>query len=128
MEEQMSDHEDFEFFSKEGEFLQEFYKLKDFLSCPQTKETLEYYHYDTYESVMEPKIVEFFDNVYNYEKNYGSDLLQHKNKGNALGELISLVYNHLDKEHSYDLSIFYKSPELASCLLEMDNKTNQKPE
>lgn len=125
MENHASDQEDIEFFSKEGEFLQEFYELKDFLSCPKTNKTLEKYHYETYQSFMEPKIIDFFNNVYSYEQNYGSGLLQQKNKGAALGELVSLIYNNLDKEFTYDLSIFYKNPELASCLLEEEKSKNK---
>lgn len=114
------DNIDLEHYSKEGEFLEEYFKLKDFLACNETKKILEADHYNKYENQIEPEII----NLYNFFKknldNNGINILKKDNGGSACGELISIIYNNLDK--NYDLTLFYQNPELAQSLLEMDKK------
>lgn len=106
---------DFEYYNKEGEFLDEFYKLEDFLRCKETKEILDKEHYISFVKNMEPELIDFLK----YFKEYYKETTLFKDtKGHAEGEFVALIYNNLNK--NYDLNIFYENPELAKPLIELD--------
>jgi len=114
------DNIDLEHYSKEGEFLEEYYKLNDFLACKETNQLLEYEHYNNYENQIEPQIIELYEFFKKNLDNNGIRIFNKDNGGSAIGELVSLIYNNLNK--NYDLTLFYQNPELAQSLLEMDKK------
>ncbi len=60
-----SENIDLEYYNKEGEFLNEFYRLEDFLNCKETKQILEEEHYNNFEKNMEPKLIKFLKYFYN---------------------------------------------------------------
>ena len=108
-------HECLEIYNKQGEFLQEFYKLNDFLSNKETYSILEQDRIDRFEKNIEPKITEKFLETFKNENETLSSMYIN-NLGAASGEFVALLFRHLRKD--YDLDVFYKNPELAQPLLE----------
>lgn len=117
------EHEDLEIYNKQGEFLQEFYKLNDFLSNEQTYSILEQERIDTFEKNLEPKITEKFLETFKHENETLSSM-SIKNLAAASGEFTAIVFQHLTKK--YDLELFYNNPELAQPLLECEKNENKK--
>jgi len=115
MENENLENIDLEYYNKEGEFLNEFYKLEHFLNCKQTKEILEKEYYNNFVKNMEPELIDFLKYFKEY---YKETSLFKETKGNAEGEFVALIYNNLNK--NYDLNIFYENPELAQPLIELD--------
>lgn len=114
---------DLEIYSKQGEFLQEFYKLDDFLFNKETYSILEQDRIDRFEKDVEPKIKEKFLEAFKKENETLSSM-SIKNLGAASGEFVGILFQHLRKE--YDLDIFYNNPELAQPLLECEKQENKK--
>jgi len=110
-------HEDLEIYNKQGEFLQEFYKLNDFLSNEQTYSILEQDRIDRFEQNIEPKLTEKFLDTFKRENERLSSM-SIDNLGAASGEFTAILFQHLRKD--YDLEIFYNNPELAQPLLECE--------
>lgn len=117
------EHEDLEIYNKQGEFLQEFYKLNDFLSNEQTYSILEQDRIDRFEQNLEPKIIEKFLQTFKHENNSLSSM-SIKNLAAASGEFTAILFQHLKKD--YDLEVFYNNPELAQPLLECEKTENKK--
>ena len=115
MESENLENIDLEYYNKEGEFLNEFYRLEDFLNCKETKQILEEEHYNNFEKNVEPKLINFLKYFKEY---YNETSLFKETKGHAEGEFVALIYNNLNK--NYDLNIFYENPELAQSLLKLD--------
>ena len=114
------DNYDVEYYNKEGEFLNEFYNLKDFLACPETMTILEEEHYNNYEKNTEPILKDFLNYFQMKHIENGTSIFSRCDFGKASGELVAMIYNHLNKQ--YDLTIFYNNPELAQPLLELEKK------
>lgn len=121
--EELDNMEDLEFFSEQGEYLMTMYNLDDFLRCNATNKILQEEHNYSFEKYMEPKILNFYNIMKNETFIKNSNLFKKDKGGNASGELVSIIFNNLKKK--YDLDIFYKNPELASPLIEME-KENKK--
>jgi hypothetical protein len=117
------EHEDLEIYNKQGEFLQEFYKLNDFLSNEQTYSILEQDRIDRFEKNLEPKITEKFLETFKHENETLSSMYIN-NLGAASGEFVAIIFQHLRKD--YDLEVFYNNPELAQSLLECEKNENKK--
>ena len=117
------EREDLEIYNKQGEFLQEFYKLNDFLSNEQTYSILEQDRIDRFEQNLEPKITEKFLETFKRENDTLSSM-SIRNLAAASGEFTAILFQHLKKD--YDLEVFYNNPELAQPLLECEKTENKK--
>ena len=107
--------DDITYFSAAGEYLEDLFKLSDFLSEPTTRVILEDNHNKLFEEHIEPKIKKIYD--LKKEENSDNTLLLHRdNRGVFLTDLIKIIYDNINKK--YDLEIFYNNPELATHLVE----------
>lgn len=109
-----TEDENIGYFNASGEYLEDLFKLSDFLTEPTTRQILEDNHNELFEKHIEPKIEE----LYNYIKSHISDktrLLHRDNRGIFLSKLLNIIYYSVNK--NYDLEIFYNNPELASNLV-----------
>ena len=108
------DEEDISYFNAAGEYLEDLFKLSDFLKEHTTREILEENHNTLFETHVEPKIKKIYETK-KQETIENTRLLHRDNRGLFLSDLLELIYKHIDKK--YDLEIFYDNPELAKCLV-----------
>tara|TARA_Y100000741_G_C18255001_1_gene558635 strand:+ start:407 stop:775 length:369 start_codon:yes stop_codon:yes gene_type:complete len=114
--------EDITYFSAAGEYLEDLFKLSDFLSEPTTRVILENNHNQLFEEHIEPNIKKIYE-LKKTEISENTRMLHRDNRGLFLTDLLKIIYNNVNKK--YDLEIFYNNPELARHLV-AKYKTNIK--
>jgi len=103
-----------EYYEESGDYLKEFYKLKDFLHCDETRKLLLNEHTSKFYAEFSPKVIAFFSNLVEIEKEEMTSMFT-KDKSKATGHLINILFNHISPR--YDLTLFYKNPHLVTSLL-----------
>jgi hypothetical protein len=106
--------EDITYFTAAGEYLEDLFKLSDFLLEPTTRVILEENHNQLFEEHIEPNIKKLYETT-KEEIGENTRLLHRDNRRLFLTDLIKIVYNNVNKK--YDLEIFYNNPELARHLV-----------
>ena len=109
-----SDEEDITYFNAAGEYLEDLFKLSDFLKEHTTRVILEENHNKLFETHIEPKIKILYETK-KQDIIEDTRLLHRDNRGLFLSDLLKIIYKHINKK--YDLEIFYNNPELAKCLV-----------
>ena len=104
-----------EYYDENGEYLKELFTLDDFLKCPSTYKILNENHVKEFYGSFIPKIISFFDKLVSIEENEDTHIFT-ENRAKARGELINILFHYVAPK--YDLTYFYKNPELANELLQ----------
>jgi hypothetical protein len=115
--------DDITYFNAAGEYLEDLFKLSDFLTEPTTRVILDDNHNKLFEEQIEPNIKKIYD-FKKIEINENTRILHRDNRGLFLTDLLKIIYNNVNKK--YDLDIFYNSPHLARELV-AKYKNNIKP-
>ena len=106
-------NDDISYYSKKGEYLEDLFTLRDFLSNPTRRKILENNHCSNIEKHIIPKIQDVYDN---FKKQNKDTLILHRDTRNiSLNDLIVIINSHITK--NYRLEIFYENPDLADDLL-----------
>ena len=97
-------NDDISYYSKKGEYLEDLFTLRDFLSNPTTRKILENNHCSNIEKHIIPKIKD----IYNIFKKQNKDtrILHRDTRNIFLNDLIVIINNHITK--NYRLEIFYE--------------------
>ena len=116
----MSTTEDIAYFTAAGEYLEDLFKLSDFLLEPTTRVLLEDNHNKLFETHIESNIKTLYEST-KLEISENTRLLHRDNRKMFLTDLLKIIYNNINKK--YDLEIFYNNPELARHLVAKYKKT-----
>lgn len=106
--------DDITYFSAAGEYLEDLFKLSDFLAEPSTRVILEENHNKLFEDHIEANIKKIYDSK-KMEISENTRLLHRDDRGLFLTDLIKIIYDNVNKK--YDLEIFYNNPDLAKHLV-----------
>tara|TARA_B110001469_G_C9556273_1_gene275907 strand:+ start:290 stop:655 length:366 start_codon:yes stop_codon:yes gene_type:complete len=105
--------DDITYFTAGGEYLEDLFKLSDFLTEPTTRRILEDNHNKLFEERLEYKIRQIYDLKKIITEN--TRMLHRDNRGLFFTDLLNIIYNNINK--MYDLDIFYNNPRLARHLV-----------
>ena len=118
-----TNEDDIAYFTAAGEYLEDLFKLSDFLLEPTTRAILENNHNKLFETHVEPNIKKLYQST-KFKIAENTRLLHRDNRGMFLTDLLQIIYSHINKK--YDLEIFYNNPELAKHLVVKYKNTIQK--
>ena len=109
-----TNEDDIGYFTAAGEYLEDLFKLSDFLAEPTTRTILEDNHNKLFETHIEPGVTQVYNST-KLEIRENTRLLHRDNRGIFLSDLLKIIYNNVNK--NYDLEIFYNNPELATKMV-----------